>query len=209
MSAMPSCKITIVGTSFVRRLRDDITHRGNDLEFEHGFGLSQAHISYGCGGGWTLQSVRDHVPEIVSSKPDYVILKAGSNDLASVSLLNSIKVADDLLELSKFICSESGAKGIIVCQITKRKAGKYMRSRADVDAFNRKVDLANNFLCQVIDSDTPHVTFWRQFRGSSPYVEHLLLADGTHYNHAGQRKFYKSLRGAIIFAAKKCGIPLP
>ena len=52
-------KCTIVGSSFVRRLKDDIATSA-DPQFSAHFGIQNARISYVCRGGWKLQDVQLH-----------------------------------------------------------------------------------------------------------------------------------------------------
>ena len=84
--------ITIVGNYDIRRLMSDV-NKGTDAVLEPGFGIAEASTCVICCGGWTIDSVRSKFPLIVQSRPDYVILKFGSNDLCCVRLADSFSVA--------------------------------------------------------------------------------------------------------------------
>ena len=75
--------ISLIGTSHIRRLRDDVRKRA-DVAFQQDFGIRQVDLAYICGGGWRLTHVSDNLEEIVDSHPDYLIVQAGPNDLARV-----------------------------------------------------------------------------------------------------------------------------
>ena len=90
-----STRITIVGTSHIRRLMSDI-HKRTDAVFEPGFSIAESSISVICGGDWTIDSVRSKFPLIVQSRTDYIILKVGSTDLCGIRLADSFGVATRL-----------------------------------------------------------------------------------------------------------------
>jgi lysophospholipase L1-like esterase len=200
-------KIAIVGTSHVRRLQDAIS-LGKDESFQLNFGIVQADVSYVCQGGWKLQDVRDSQSQVDGLKPDYLIIKVGSNDLCDVNVVDSIKVANDLIDLTKHLCASSGAGGAIVCEFTQRQPGRFLPSPELAEDYNRKVTLANRFLKDVIHELEPELNFWPH-KGMTESVSHLLCPDGTHVNASGQFLLYKSLRGAVIYAAKRAGFNPP
>jgi lysophospholipase L1-like esterase len=138
-----------------------------------------------------------------------LVIQAGSNDLFSVAFIDSIKVANDLIELSKRLCISSGAKGAIIGHITKRGVGRYLPSTAQAERFNEKVNMANIFMKEVTGAGLePHVISW-QHKGMSEWMDHLLCSDGTHVNAHGQDLFYTSMRGAVIRAAREAGFARP
>lgn len=61
--------VTVVGSSFVRRLRDDIYHR-KDSDLITNFGLEEVMTSYVCGGGWTVPILNNNMDDIIDSWPD-------------------------------------------------------------------------------------------------------------------------------------------
>ena len=87
--AQRKARVTVVGTSHIRRLRTALDS-ATDKRMEANFGVSQVDISYVCGSGWTLDSVCARQATITDSRPDFILFKAGSNDLAQVGLVDSI-----------------------------------------------------------------------------------------------------------------------
>ena len=126
--------ITIVGNYHIRRLMSDI-NKGTDAVFEPGFGIAEASICVICGGGWTIDCVRSKFPLIAQSRPDYVILKVGSNDLCGVRLADSFSLANRLLASASELRSLCKTRGVIVCELTKRGLGRYLQSMWEVEAY--------------------------------------------------------------------------
>ena len=83
--AQRKARVTMVGTSHIRRLREALDSATDKL-MEANFGVFQVDISYVCGGGWTLDSVCARQATITESRHDFILIKAGSNDLAQVGL---------------------------------------------------------------------------------------------------------------------------
>ena len=169
-----STRIVIVGTSHIRRLMSDI-NKGIDAVFESGFGIAEASICVICGGGWTIDSVRSKFPLIVQSRPDYVILKVGSNDLCGVRSADSFSVAKRLLVTASEFCSLCKTSGVIVCKLTKRRLDRYLQSTWEVEAYNHKVNLANQFLHTVLPLEPVKLLLWKH-KEMSDGVEHFVAA---------------------------------
>ena len=74
-SSVSKASITVIGTSHIRRLRDDIS-KGADESFLKNFGLQQVALTYVCGGGWRLNNICDNMDRIVDSHPDYLVVQA-------------------------------------------------------------------------------------------------------------------------------------
>ena len=108
-------------------------------------------------------------------------------------------MADTLVELIRQMCAKSGAQGGVVCAMTQRYPGTYLASQSEVDEYNLKIKTASAFLNTTLEHE-PHLHFWKH-RGMSSQAAYLVCWDCTYMNPAGQFKLYKSIRGALIFAA--------
>lgn len=190
--------VTIMGSSFVRRLSDDIFDRTN-MEFYHNYDFDEVMVKYVCKGGWMVKDLERQADQVVHYWPDIVIIHCGGNDLCRNKRPET--VASALLETADKIRQESGAKRVVVCEILKRQLGKYLRTTEQVEQFNREAKIANSYLKHVAP-EFKDIKFWRHRGLSNPTLGPVLDTDGVHLNGRGQYKFYKSIRGAINFAMK-------
>lgn len=186
-------KVTVVGTSFIRRLRDDIL-KVTDSSFERNFGIPKVEVRFVCKGAWYLPDVQENLERIAAHRPDIVILQCGGNDLCHTD--RPERLAHELLKIAEKIEKETSAV-VLVCQILKRDLGKYFFDKEEVEWFNQKVGVANQFL-KVVAEEYKNVKFWKHHGMSEPQ-KNILCPDGVHMNAHGQFKFYRSLRGALLF----------
>lgn len=193
---MPNYKVVIAGTSHVRRLRDAIDE-GSDPAFEAHFGLSQISTDFVCGGGWGLEDIVRHQSQILRSKPHVLVLQVGSNDICSADCCPLI-IADALLDTACHLQQCGNISSVIVCHLLPRSLGVYMPTAEAVSAYTLARVKFNQFI-DVVASDYTKVKVWKHKKLFNP-IQEVLLSDGVHLNTSGQYKFYKSLRGAILFA---------
>ena len=69
-------QVTVVGLSYVRRLRDDITY-SSDFALMTNFNLSDVEISYVCKGGCKINNAEHNIAVIVEISPNCIILNIG------------------------------------------------------------------------------------------------------------------------------------
>ena len=105
--------------------------------------------------------------------------------------VDSIKVENQLIELARSLCIFSGARSAIICELTQRSVGRYLRSPHQVQIYNERIRLANRFLREVLSLE-PNLIFWRH-KAMSASVGHIVCTDGTHFNALGQYLLYKSM----------------
>ena len=132
------------------------------------------------------KTVQHDLHVIKSFKPDIVIVQLGSNDLTSETALcigasidNFVRLLDDLYHVQV----------IYMCQ-TMMHQGQ--------SAFNHKAKLLTKYL-QVVLQPVPYAQFWGH-RGFWRPSYNIYVRDGVHLTLRGQKKFYRSLRGAILGA---------
>ena len=136
-------KCTIVGSSFIRRLRDDIATSA-DPQFSAHFGIQNARISYVCKGGWKVYDVQQHPLAILASSPDFLFFQIGSNDLCNPTCQPEA-LPDSILRVALDLAQASGVHLAFVGQSTKRAVGTYMSAEA-VPAFEAVRLRANHYL---------------------------------------------------------------
>ena len=198
-SLTTTVRVSLVGHSFIRRLRDAIRHKA-DLAFLDDFGLQNVRLDFVCKGGWKILDIQDNLPSIITQSPNIVLLQCGTNDLCSLS--DPHTVADTILGTAKMIRDASHAHTVVVCQILHRNKvdTRYLTSVEELTKFNNNVDKANAFL-KAVSAGYEGIKFWKH-KGLCKKCDIFLCPDGVHLSAKGQFKYYKSLRGAVVYSIK-------
>ena len=180
-------KILLSGHSFVRRLGQfvDNYHYPDNFELEG----CQAEI-LGYGGLKVGSYIKKFSSKIHSFQPQVVIVDIGTNDLGQV---RPETVGSQIEELATWLHREKGVEQVIVGEVCQR-----FKVRGDLAEFNKHVDLLNNYLSVVI-GDLEYARFWVH-KGLQQGM--YFLEDGVHLNEAGNKKLWRSWRGAVIQAKK-------
>ena len=105
-SAVMETEVTVVGHSFIKRLRDDMLSARHT--FEKDFGIAKVHVSFICKGGWKLHDVEHNLERIIYKAPTIIIFQSGGNDLGSSK--SPEEVASHLLDIAITGRDASGAK---------------------------------------------------------------------------------------------------
>ena len=113
--------------------------------------------------------------------------------------MDSINVANSIVQLAFHLCLTSGAKGAIICSLMKRKLGPYLSTPYEVDRYNERVVMVNDFFDGSCSLRRRSDISGRQ-KGLLGPIGHLLCRDGSHLKAGGQYWPYKSIRGAVIQA---------
>lgn len=194
MSRSEKHRITVIGSSFVKRLQNDIKVKSQCF-FKKNFGLGDCCISFVFRGG--LKTINLHLlfNEVKATNPDFLIFHVGANDLSDSDTKGEM-IADNLIALAAQLKSLCNAKSVVLCRGLNREKGRYLVTRADVNNFNIKLQKFNQFL-QIVGPTNKNFIFWKHPGFTAPSLT-VLGADGVHLNPRGQYKFYKSLRGAIL-----------
>ena len=128
-------------------------------------------------------------------QPRVIILELGTNDLCVVGQRPE-SVGSDIEHLVQVLHDHCGAEFIMVCLVIYRSA-----IPPHVPNFSHKVDLLNKYL-KVVLEPLPYAEAWIHRGLQSPSIA-VLCRDGVLLNEAGNYAFYRSYRGAILFALKK------
>ena len=105
-------------------------------------------------------------------------------------------LGDRVLAYATYLGVMAAVQRVVVSQMFFRSAEQSRFSlRED---FNDWVVDYNNYMADAVQSFET-VTFWRHRGLWADWSKYLV--DGVHYNQEGNRKYYNSVRGAIIAAA--------
>lgn len=185
----------LLGSSHVTHLKRYIFNNNVDLQVHN----AQIQIKMiGVNGGMVSTMYR-YLIEVYEYKPDVVILQIGSNDLgnANITVDNvalSIKIlVDNLFNLCPSI------KKVIIGLVFQRQ--KVLKKRGlSLLQYNTRVYLLNNKL-SLFNVHNPKIIFWKHRGLQFPSIV-VVDRHGVHLNNEGNRRFFKSLRGALITCAK-------
>ena len=179
----------ILGHSFVRRIRDDLSsrfHPRTDLNFN----LSDATACFHGVGGRTVHKLRTYDLYVVRRlKPEVIILEIGTNDLANLS---PEVVGSEIEELVSLLLETFSVRIIGVCHVIPRGI-----SFAGCDRFLQCFSSLKQYLSVVLAF--AQVFCWTHSSFSSP-SKPFYLADGVRLSPVGQYLLYRSYRGAILKA---------
>ncbi|XP_053387049.1 uncharacterized protein LOC123543022 [Mercenaria mercenaria] len=194
--------VAVIGHSFIRRLNIELTRlnfaRNYDLKeysvFHRGLGGLKAcdsHNGYQDAATLFKDRFREYLLDI---EPTIVILQLGENDLDSPA--EPLIIANALEEISLMLVKDFGVKSVFICELFTRRNP----NNVSVELYHEKRLLANRILRTLVDSHDA-VRFWthkRIFQAQTP----IFAADGVHLSPFGQRRFYRSLRHAIMTAIR-------
>ena len=184
--------ITVAGHSFINHLN---TFACNNYGYWHNFKMEQEVATVKCIGisGATVEKMINlHLHRIVDNKPNIVYLEVGTNDLCDPSMMAK-QVADRIKELCVMI-HNLGAKRVVVGEVTFRVGRGIPGKTPD---FNYKVLSLNKRLQVLLDHNTDSsYFFWRHKYLWNSQLN--LYRDGVHYNKDGNRRLFRSIRGALL-----------
>ena len=188
--------VLILGHSFTRRLQKWCVdnHRINLNLDSNTFQV----FWHGIGGGNILFP---HHPKCLWSEAhlvsdldaNIVFLDIGSNDLCDSSILPE-DLVQQLLDFGHYLIS-LGCTRVIFSEILHRRYS---------DTYNWKVDCTNNMLFSE-SKQVPNFIFWAHSRNNynKRFLTDYVAPDGIHIDTVrGMPRYYSSVRGAIIYAAR-------
>ena len=182
---MAPLRILILGHSFIRRLHVFLRQNFNEVFARNLHIDGDLSIKWHGIGGRTISKVIRHDLGIVEKfAPEIVVIQLGTNDLSSLS---AVETGSALEDLSRLLHESYGVQRVCVCQTI---------FRSNAPLFNRQVKLLTKYL-KVVLEPIPYVLY-RRHRGFWNCKSRFLTRDGVHLNHFGQYKSFRSLRGAVL-----------
>ena len=180
--------VKVFGHSFVRRLAlYAVEHRSLDFDLDG----DRFNVTFVARGGLKVRQLFSLTQDVVGS--DIVFLDVGSND---ISVVEPVVLADRVLAYASYLTVMAAVQRVIISQMVFRNASQ---SRYAVrEDFNERVVTYSQYLKDAVAS-FDSVSFWCHRGVWSDWASYL--GDGVHFNQEGNRKYYNSVRGAIIAAA--------
>jgi len=188
--------VVIVGHSFTRRLSQWCAeHNQLNLNLENPrfrvfwHGISGATITKPN----HAKSLWGELCVVSQLEAHIVFVDVGSNDLCTLSVTPQ-DLTRQLLSFAQDILA-AGCRVVVIGEILHR---------FDNEVFNRKASEANTMLleqCELL----PGTYFWRHSRNNfnQRFLSDFAAPDGIHVDSGrGMRRYFSSVRGAIIFAER-------
>ena len=183
--------ILLVGHSFLRRLVGYLQDQRID-------NFNLYHASYKVevlsSGGLTMPKLWAKIPDILVHSPELVYAEISSNDIAGGR--EPLSLADDVFNFANCLLAH-GVRTVVLGQVFFRDSDN---SRyATIADFNERVVVYNTRMVDLCASSDA-IMFWRHRGIWQSWRRHLL--DGVQFTREGNRKFFNSIRGALIAACK-------
>lgn len=169
------------------------------FRFQPGFGITEAEIKVFGISGRTVQKTRNYdLWTCELFRPQVIILHLGGNDLSTLGEAGAPHiVGHDLLKLCDLLVAEYHAAKVLISALTPRYPP--FCGRIYPADYNDRVMAINAFLRTHVQS-RPAVFLWDH---KVSWCHHLIdPADGVHFNEAGNKRWYKSLKGALLSALR-------
>ena len=185
--------VLIVGHSFISRLAHDLT-AVNYLD--PSFDLIQCNIQcYGVSGA-KVATLIDHpgLDNVIRDfQPKIIILQIGGNDICDNDLKPE-KLACNIIDLMAALQEKYALELIVVCELFLRYAPRNITPYQ----YEQKRNIVNQMLSIMLE-DSRDVKFWKHLRLiNSPL--NINGHDGVHLSALGTKKFYRSIRLAVLHA---------
>ena len=183
-------RVTVIGHSFITRIDRMLVQQ---FGLQHNFGVNSniAEVKIMARGGMKTSDLRPQ--SIAATHPDLVYLEIGSNDLCGTST-DGPRVGKAIYNLAMGLV-QAGVKKVVVGEIIYR-VGQGIPAR--VSEYNYRVINLNRYLQTVLDQDNcEKLALWRH-KGLWQATVPIYCEDGVHLNERGNRRLYRSIRGAIM-----------
>ncbi len=192
--------VVVFGHSFVRRLRDFLfdKHRSHDGTRKDWINLdiprTEINIFFHGIGGLTLSAARDELASICELETKAIVLQIGENDLDSTTCHCPLALAGEVFAFARTLQKATDASCVIVCELLPHLQTR----RAHYDVFLHRVNKQLKVLLAASTSLLlwPHFGLWKNWQQN-------FIADGIHFNLTSQGKYYRSIRGAVLRAARQ------
>ena len=189
---MDGVKVGVCGHSFVRQLANyALVHRSMNLDLDP----ELFQVAFVARGGLKVEGLYSLTQDIVRVSEDIIFLDIGTNDITNT---DPIELGDRVLAFANFITVMAGVRRVVISQMYFRNASQsayYICSD-----FNDRVRAYNQYMFQATKY-FESIDFWGHRGVWADWPKYLV--DGVHFTQEGNRKYYNSVRGAVIAAANK------
>ena len=182
--------VLIVGHSFVRRVA---TYALSARELNMRLNRGDCSITFISRGGMSLPQLRSQFDDIVSRGPNVLYMEIGCIDISG---RDPLSLATKVFELARSF-SARGVRRVVIGQIFFRNLAIGRRDSRVAPNFNERV-VAYNLRMHELTHSTTNIVSWRHRGMWADWAN--LLVDGLHFTDYGQRRYFNSIRGALVSA---------
>ena len=195
-------KVVFLGHSYVRRLGEFVTS-SVDPTVQRDFGLSnifasEFSVSFQGYGGSHVRKMYEVASDVMRryGQIDILVLCIGGNDIESWT--DPQRLACHIFALAEYFHVGHGIEQVVISSLMPRE-------RARCSNFIDLVYLVNGELKERAKRyEEGGIVTWLHRGFAEPNVRQgLMLSDGVHLNHAGNTKYYKSLKTCLVQATKR------
>ena len=186
--------VTLLGHSFIRRLNRFM----NSCDRFENLRLLKCNFLINCRaqGGLTVARLAQQKQLCTfSCHPHIIFIQIGGNDAAN-RRTNASQVAQDMFAFAMYLHYGLNVNHVIIGQLLCRS------ELVTYAGYNDKVVQVNTLLQEKIkEHNEKAISFWHH-RGFWDNLNYLCF-DGVHLNHFGMRKYFKSIRSAVLHASNQ------
>ena len=190
----------LLGHSFVRRLDKYMQEQGKP-----NLSLDRAGLELRLKGwsGMTMANFPKALKQVSTHRPELVILDIGTNDIDAQRMSLEVLV-DQLFKFGTLMVSNYGVKRVVFLEVLPRGRGRHAAKNPQ---FTAQVQQFNADLMALVTSQQGvyrRLHCWNHRRMRTNV--HRYLRDGVHLNDQGMKKYFHSVKGAVVSHARCCQV---
>ena len=190
---MTNNEIVVFGHSLVRHLRDyTVRHHLHNLDLS----ADKYRVFLVGHSGLTVEKAFQEVDVVEHLQPATVVLDLGANDLDSCSDPQPHQVAQSVVEFALHLKLRSKAKVLYIVQA-------YHRYKPRRKNYEKVLPIFNKALFEWCKAHPDMGIIYYHHRNFNNNWQNYLSADGVHLNCEGNRRYYRSIRGAVLRASSQ------
>ena len=166
-----------------------------------GFNVSGCLTDFVYKRGGTTTDLMLKLDNIYDMQPDVVVLQIGGNDFTGNPNQDHVNTPDNIIGLAKQINKTQCVKAVFIGKLFDRFQNRhYLPTKEHVAQYNAKVSYINHALdIQAHSLRQQNIIVWNH-RGRVTLRKQIISNDGTHLNAHGMYKWWRSIRGALLYA---------
>lgn len=188
---LPTMRVLVLGHSFIVRFKKILQEKIVYPEYDDTFGTHHIVKMVGFPGG-TICTLKRRIGEYIGFRPRRVFLQCGGNDIRDP--LTAVQIADRIINFANLLIWDYGVEDVFIGRLVRRGWSK--RMKMGVSRYTEIQKDVNRILKSECDRSNG-LWFWTG-SGLSPANSDYLCRDQTHFNHVGYRRYFKSIRQALL-----------